>query len=97
MSHLTAEAARIPTRTLSAVERWNDLDDVPTDLGATVVTLGNFDGVHAGHQAVLARVVSGPGPSGRSAVAITFDPHPVAVLLPERAPELVPAVSGGWS
>jgi riboflavin kinase/FMN adenylyltransferase len=71
------------------VERWNDLDDVPTDLVATVVTLGNFDGVHAGHRAVLARVTERARADGALAVAITFDPHPVAVLFPERAPELV--------
>ena len=36
---------------------WNSLDEVPTDLPRTVVTLGNFDGVHRGHREVLRRVV----------------------------------------
>ena len=82
-------AAPSPRRTLSAVERWNDLDDVPTDLSGTVVTLGNFDGVHAGHRAVLTRVVERARALGCRSVAITFDPHPVQVLFPDRAPELV--------
>ncbi|WP_426566555.1 bifunctional riboflavin kinase/FAD synthetase [Angustibacter sp. McL0619] len=71
------------------MERWNDLDDVPTDLGATVVTLGNFDGVHAGHRAVLGRVTELARAKRALAVAITFHPHPMAVLFPDRAPQLV--------
>ena len=76
-------------RTLSAVKRWNGVADVPSDLGASVVTLGNFDGVHAGHRAVLSRVVERAREQGASAVAITFDPHPAQVLFPERAPALI--------
>jgi riboflavin kinase/FMN adenylyltransferase len=68
------------------VQRWNDLGSVPAGFGPSVVTIGNFDGVHRGHQAVLARVVADARREGASAVAITFDPHPVAVLYPERAP-----------
>jgi riboflavin kinase/FMN adenylyltransferase len=76
-------------RTLSAVKRWNGLADVPSDLGPSVVTLGNFDGVHAGHRAVLTRVVQRARQEDASAIAITFDPHPAQVLFPERAPELI--------
>jgi len=59
-----------------------------------VVTLGNFDGVHKGHQAVLATVVERArqyGSDGARAVAVTFQPHPVAVLHPERAPQIITA------
>lgn len=69
------------------MHRWTSLDDVPADLGPTVATLGNFDGVHRGHQAVLGTVVDLAAQRGLAAVAVTFDPHPVAVLHPERAPE----------
>jgi riboflavin kinase / FMN adenylyltransferase len=68
------------------VQRWNDLDAVPSGFGPSVVTIGNFDGVHRGHQAVLARLVADARREGARAVAITFDPHPVAVLYPARAP-----------
>ncbi len=54
-----------------------------------MVTLGNFDGVHAGHRAVLARTVEAARAGGARAVAVTFDPHPLQVLRPERAPQLV--------
>lgn len=69
--------------------RWNDLSEVPPDWGRSVVTLGNFDGVHVGHQHVLATVCRQARGRGARAVAVTFDPHPVAVLHPERAPVLV--------
>ncbi len=71
------------------MERWDDLADVPPDLGGSVVTLGNFDGVHAGHRAVLRQVVRRARAEQALAVAVTFDPHPVQVLFPERAPELI--------
>ncbi|AXH97793.1 bifunctional riboflavin kinase/FAD synthetase [Ornithinimicrobium avium] len=69
------------------MHRWTTLDDVPADLGPTVATLGNFDGVHRGHHAVLDTVTSVARDRGLAAVAVTFDPHPVAVLHPERAPQ----------
>ena len=71
---------------MSSVHVWNGLDEVPADLGATVATLGNFDGVHRGHRAVLARLTERAATAGLQSVAVTFDPHPIAVLYPERAP-----------
>lgn len=68
------------------MQRWNDLSDVPAGYGPAVVTIGNFDGVHRGHQAVLTRLVARAGGLGARAVAITFEPHPLAVLFPERSP-----------
>ena len=70
------------------VQIWRSLDEVPGDLGRTVVTVGNFDGVHLGHQHVVRRareVARTLG--GLPVVAVTFDPHPIAVLRPEHAPQ----------
>jgi riboflavin kinase / FMN adenylyltransferase len=54
-----------------------------------VVALGNFDGVHLGHQAVLRRAVEEGKRRGRRVVATTFDPHPWAVLKPRVQPKLL--------
>jgi len=69
------------------VRIWHSLDEVPPDLGRTVVTIGNFDGVHLGHQHVAARAREVARDVGvEHVVAVTFDPHPMAVLRPEHAP-----------
>ncbi|HJQ04236.1 MAG TPA: bifunctional riboflavin kinase/FAD synthetase [Nocardioides sp.] len=66
---------------------WRDLSEVPADLGRTVVTIGNFDGMHLGHQHVVRRARKMAAEVGADAVvAVTFDPHPIAVLRPEHAP-----------
>ncbi|WP_432570563.1 bifunctional riboflavin kinase/FAD synthetase [Kineococcus sp. SYSU DK005] len=71
------------------MQRWDDLADVDPGFGPSVVTIGNFDGVHRGHVAVLDRVVRAARERGAAAVAVTFDPHPLQVLQPERAPGLL--------
>lgn len=68
------------------MQYFNGISEVPADFGASVVTLGNFDGVHRGHQEVLRNLVSLARERGAKAVAITFDPHPAQVHRPERAP-----------
>ena len=71
----------------SGTDTWRALDDVPADLGRTVVTIGNFDGVHRGHQHVNSRGAEVARDKGLDCVvAVTFDPHPMAVLRPEHAP-----------
>lgn len=55
----------------------------------TVLTLGVFDGLHLGHQRIMRTVVERAGATGAHATAITFDPHPRAVLHPESAPPLL--------
>jgi riboflavin kinase / FMN adenylyltransferase len=66
---------------------WRTLAEVPDDLAPTVVTIGNFDGVHLGHRLVVrrAREVADSLGVGRVTV-VTFDPHPIAVLRPDHAP-----------
>lgn len=66
---------------------WSSFDDVPGDLGPTVVTIGNFDGVHLGHQHVLQQArATADEVAVDKVVVVTFDPHPIAVLRPEHAP-----------
>ena len=71
------------------MHRWTDPSETPAALRPCVVTLGNFDGVHRGHRAVLNALVDAGRRFGLPAVAITFEPHPIAVLRPEQAPELI--------
>ncbi len=71
---------------------WRSLDDVPADLGRTVLVVGNFDGVHLGHQHVVRRAREiALDLGGLPVVAVTFDPHPMAVLRPEHAPVMLVA------
>jgi len=54
-----------------------------------VVALGNFDGVHAGHQAILRTAIERVRTSGGHAFALTFEPNPARVLAPDHAPRLI--------
>jgi len=54
-----------------------------------VLTIGNFDGVHLGHREMLRRVVERARELDAPSVVLTFDPHPVRVLHPQRAPKLI--------
>jgi riboflavin kinase / FMN adenylyltransferase len=68
---------------------FRSLDEIPPQFGRTVVSIGNFDGVHLGHQFILERLrVSAAARSLRS-VAVTFDPHPLRFLRPETCPRLI--------
>ncbi len=55
----------------------------------TAVTIGAFDGVHLGHQYLLAQLAEYAGAIGRCGVAVSFDPHPRAVLSPEESPRIL--------
>lgn len=59
---------------------------VPADLRGGVIALGNFDGVHGGHQAVVGRAVRHARDEGRPAIVATFDPHPVRHFKPDAEP-----------
>ena len=62
------------------------LESYPPDAGPTAVALGVFDGIHLGHRAILGRAVELADARGLEGVACTFDPHPMEVLQPGRAP-----------
>ncbi|HBH02279.1 MAG TPA: hypothetical protein DDZ42_10230 [Candidatus Rokubacteria bacterium] len=62
------------------------LESYPPDAGPTAVALGVFDGIHLGHRAILGRAVELARARGLEGVACTFDPHPMEVLQPGRAP-----------
>ncbi len=51
-----------------------------------VITIGNFDGLHLGHRRIIESVVTGARRSGGTAAVMTFDPHPLRILAPEKAP-----------
>ena len=72
---------------------WNKLSQVPADFGATVVTIGKFDGIHLGHQALLGEAVAQAKARGLLSVMITFDRHPDALFRPNelRLPLIGPA------
>lgn len=55
----------------------------------TVASVGTFDGIHRGHQAVLAEIVRRARAGGRTSLLVTFDPHPLEVVNPSAAPRLL--------
>ena len=71
---------------------WRATGDVPADLGRSVVVIGNFDGVHLGHRRVVARAREIADERGLQVVAVTFDPHPMAVLRPDHAPTTLTSI-----
>jgi riboflavin kinase / FMN adenylyltransferase len=68
------------------VYRWYGLDDVPADWSGCVATIGVFDGLHRGHQRVVARAVEVARARDLPAVVITFHPHPDEVVRPGPHP-----------
>jgi riboflavin kinase / FMN adenylyltransferase len=68
---------------------FRHLEEVPADFGPTILSVGNFDGVHRAHQAVLAQVVKRAKERGARSLAVTFEPHPTRILRPDVAPRLI--------
>ncbi len=68
---------------------YRSASEVPARFGPSIVTIGNFDGVHLGHRQILRRVVALAREHNSTPVVLTFDPHPARVLAPERAPKLL--------
>jgi riboflavin kinase/FMN adenylyltransferase len=68
---------------------FRKLNEIPVDFGPTLVSVGNFDGVHRAHVRVLKEIVSRSATSHTRSVAVTFEPHPMRILRPESAPKLL--------
>lgn len=71
------------------MQRWRGLDQVPPGWGRCVLTIGVFDGVHRGHQALITAAVERGRELGLPVVVMTFDPHPAAVVRSGRHPALL--------
>lgn len=68
------------------VQRWRGLTDLPGGWGRCVITIGVFDGVHRGHQALISQTVELAKRLGLPSVVMSFDPHPSEVLRPGSHP-----------
>jgi riboflavin kinase / FMN adenylyltransferase len=68
---------------------WHEESGVPPDVAGTVLTVGTFDGVHAGHRLVLERLAARAAATGLKSVLVTFEPHPLEVVNPAAAPHLL--------
>lgn len=71
------------------MELYDGFEGIKTPLANGVVTIGNFDGVHKGHQALLSAAVSKAAEIGGISVAVTFEPHPKRVLCKGDHPPLI--------
>jgi riboflavin kinase/FMN adenylyltransferase len=69
------------------VQLFEGLATVPADFGPSAVTIGKFDGVHAGHLAVIRELKAVADARGLLATVVTFDRHPLSLLAPEKCPE----------
>jgi riboflavin kinase / FMN adenylyltransferase len=76
----------VARRRLAVVQRWRGQDDIPTDWGRCVVTIGVFDGVHRGHAELIDNAVKSGRSRGVPTVLMTFDPHPMEVVFPGSHP-----------
>ncbi|BCJ54796.1 riboflavin biosynthesis protein [Actinoplanes sp. NBRC 14428] len=71
------------------MQRWRGYEAVPGGLGRSVVTIGVFDGVHRGHQAIIGYTVKRARDLGLQSVVVTFDPHPAEVVRPGSHPAVL--------
>ena len=68
---------------------FRSLEEVPKDFGPTIVSVGNFDGIHCGHLSVLKEVTERARKNHSKAIAVTFEPHPLRILRPDMTPRLI--------
>jgi riboflavin kinase/FMN adenylyltransferase len=68
---------------------WNGIDSYRGQSAPVVATIGNYDGVHLGHQRILASVLQASRSRGLGSLLITFEPHPLTVVAPDKRPPLL--------
>ena len=68
---------------------FHNLNEVPNDFGPTLLSVGNFDGVHRAHRAVLEDIITRAPQQGAKAMAVTFEPHPMRILRPDAGLKLL--------
>ncbi len=68
---------------------FHKLEEIPAAFGPTLVSIGNFDGVHRAHSYVLKEIVSRARQQGAKAMAVSFEPHPVRILRPDSGLKLI--------
>jgi riboflavin kinase/FMN adenylyltransferase len=68
---------------------FRHLTEIPPAFAPTLVSVGNFDGVHRAHQCVLQEIVTRAGRRGAKSVAVSFEPHPMRILRPESGLRLI--------
>jgi len=71
------------------MKTFHHLEDIPGDFGPTIVTVGNFDGVHRAHARVLADIADSARKQRAKSVAVTFEPHPMRILRPDSGLKLL--------
>jgi riboflavin kinase/FMN adenylyltransferase len=74
------------------VQRWHGLESIPAGWGHCVVTIGVFDGIHRGHQSIIAEAVQMGAERGVPSVLITFVPHPSEVVRPGSHPPVLTSI-----
>jgi riboflavin kinase/FMN adenylyltransferase len=68
---------------------FRKLDEIPADFGPTIISVGNFDGVHRAHRRVLSNIVERAKSQSARSVAVTFEPHPIRILRPDSDLKLI--------
>ena len=74
---------------IHTVNIFHKLDDIPRDFGPSIVSVGNFDGLHRAHRAVLDEIVRRAKATNARSVVITFEPHPARILRPDHGFKLL--------